>query len=57
MYCEYSEYIKKGLEQYLWCTLINDYCTFQRYCTNKLCVVQTEKWELCKARSDKNEIR
>ncbi len=46
-YCEYSKYIDKGLEQYLYCSLTSQYCIKQKFCNKKNKVIHIDDWKQC----------
>jgi len=51
--CEHGEKIVRGLTIYILCHLTNSPCSFQRYCTSRQDVLNTEGAKSCMARSKK----
>jgi hypothetical protein len=51
--CEHGEKIVKGLDIYISCLITNSPCSFQRYCTSRQDVLNTEGAKSCMARSKK----
>ena len=49
--CKNSTYIVDGLDEFLFCSLENDKCFFQRYCPEKGRVINTEGAKTCKTRT------
>lgn len=47
-YCKYAKYIDKGIEQYLICSLTNNYCVHQKFCHRRKKVLNTDDFEECK---------
>jgi hypothetical protein len=54
--CEHGVKIVKGLDIYLLCSLTKTPCSFQRYCTSRQDVINTEGAKTCMARSKKGFI-
>ena len=54
--CEHGEKIVKGLNIYILCLLTNSPCSFQRYCTARQDVINTEGAKTCVARNNEDFI-
>ena len=48
--CEYGVYQTKGIHHILKCNLINDNCTFIRWCGENQCIKNTDSYLNCKVR-------
>lgn len=59
-YCQYSKYVKEGLDQYLTCSKSHTYCKYQRLCKTRKMVVHTDGYKECPiliAEEEKNMAR
>ena len=54
--CEHGEKIVKGLDIYISCLITNSPCSFQRYCTSRQDVLNTEGAKSCVGRIKKDTV-
>ena len=53
--CEYAQRVKRGMSEYLKCTISNKDCKFTRYCIHERSVKNTDNFTSCVLRKDKKE--